>query len=133
MKKLIDTSVAIKWAVEEEGSDAAFALYGPDVAVPDVLLPELANALWKKVRKKEVGREQALAAYAQVLADFEIIATHGLEYRALEISLLLDHPSYDCFFVALAEAGRTILVTADLRFIRACAGTPFARFLEPLA
>lgn len=133
MKKLVDTSVAIKWAVNEEGSSEAFALYGPAVALPDVLLPELANALWKKVRKQEISREQAFASYAQILADFEIISTRGLEWRALELSLLLDHLSYDCFFLAAAEAGETMLVTADTRFVRVCDATPFARFLEPLA
>lgn len=133
MKKLIDTSVAIKWAVNEEGSDAAFALYGPGVAVPDVLLPEFANTLWKKVRRKEISSEQALAAYDQLMSDFEVVSTRGLERRGLELSLMLDHPSYDCFFLAAAEAVETVLVTADLRFVRVCAGTPFARYLEPLA
>ena len=133
MKKLVDTSVAIKWSVEEEGSDAAFVLYGPQSAIPDVLLPELANVLWKKVRKGQIGSEQALAAYHEILTDFEIVSTRGLEQRALELSLLLDHPAYDCFFLAAAEAGNTMLVTADLKFIAKCENTPFVRYLQPLA
>ncbi len=133
MKKLVDTSVAIKWAVEEEGSEAAFVLYGPDVAILDVLLPELANTLWKKARRGEIAKEQALAAYAQIMADFKIISTRGLEQRALELSLSLDHPSYDCFFLAAAEAAETILITADARFVGTCSNTPFARYLELLS
>jgi predicted nucleic acid-binding protein len=29
----------------------------------------------------------------------------------------LDHPVYDCFYLALAELERTILVTADTRLL----------------
>ena len=43
---VVDASVAIKWVVEEEGSEAAAGLLdGPGLMAPDLLMPECANIL----------------------------------------------------------------------------------------
>ena len=34
---------------------------------------------------------------------------------------------YDCLYLALAVAGRSAMITADKRLVRALAGTPLAR------
>jgi predicted nucleic acid-binding protein len=39
--------------------------------------------------------------------------TASLAPRALELALNLDHPVYDCFYLALAEAETAQMVTAD--------------------
>jgi predicted nucleic acid-binding protein len=130
--RLVDTSVIVKWAVEEEGSEAAFALYGTDLAAPELLMAELANALLKKVRARQIGPEQAAASYAEILAHLDFLPTTGLETRAFEIALQLDHPVYDCYFLALAEALATSIITADLQLIKRCGGTPFAALVETL-
>ena len=55
---VVDASVAIKWVVEEEGSEAAAGLLdGSTLAAPDFLIPECANILWKKVRRGELAPE----------------------------------------------------------------------------
>jgi predicted nucleic acid-binding protein len=40
---------------------------------------------------------------------------------ALRIAISLQHPVYDCFYLALAQAEDCPLVTADQRFLRAVA------------
>ena len=45
MTWIVDTSVAVKWAVAEEGADLAASFLGGDVVAPDLLRSELANAL----------------------------------------------------------------------------------------
>ena len=52
--------------------------------------------------------------------------------RALAIALDLRHPVYDCFYLALAEARGSRLVTADDRLLRVCARTPFAKLVRSL-
>lgn len=128
---MIDTSVVVKWAIAEEGSDRAMLWYGGDIAAPE-LKAELANVLWKKVRRREAERLQAEAAYSEILTHLQFLPTNSLDRRALSISLELGHPVYDCCFLALAEALGTTIITADLRLIRTCAGSAFHSLLEPL-
>ena len=45
----IDASVAIKWVVQEVGTQEALALRSNALLAPDLLILECANTLWKKV------------------------------------------------------------------------------------
>jgi len=46
----IDASIAIKWVIEETGTQEALALREcARLIAPDLLIPECANILWKKV------------------------------------------------------------------------------------
>ena len=49
---VVDSSVAVKWYLEEEGSDRAESLLRRNARLlaPDLLLPELGNVLWKRRR-----------------------------------------------------------------------------------
>ena len=42
---------------------------------------------------------------------------------AVRLALALDHPVYDCVYLALAHRIRAVMVTADLRFANAIAST----------
>ena len=60
---VIDASVAIKWVVDEEGSDDAVPLIvGPALSAPDLLTSECGNILWKKARRGELTRDEASLA-----------------------------------------------------------------------
>ena len=52
--------------------------------------------------------------------------TTRLGERGLQIALSLQHPIYDCVYIALAEALGSVLVTADQSLVRKLGGTPFA-------
>jgi predicted nucleic acid-binding protein len=49
------------------------------------------------------------------------------------IASQLDHPVYDCFYLALAEARDALLVTADRRLLRKLRGTPWVERVVNLA
>ncbi|MEO7223241.1 MAG: type II toxin-antitoxin system VapC family toxin [Devosia sp.] len=136
MTLIVDASVAVKWAVEEEGHEDAVALFaaGHEFLVPDFLLIEVGNVLWKKLRRGQVAAEQAhasLKAVGETLSD--LVHSWSLAERALEISIELDHPMYDCIYLAAAEEYAATLVTADKRLLKAIAGGPFASLAAPLA
>lgn len=132
MTLIVDTSVALKWAVAEEGSDRAASFLGSDLVAPELLLSELGNALWKKVRKREIDAIQAAAAFAEIEACLPIVSTVPVSGRALEIALTLGHPVYDCLYLALAEVTGWKILTADRRLIANCRDTEFAALLVSL-
>ena len=52
MTVVVDASVALKWVIEEDGSEAAGALLLEEpLAAPDLLIVECANVLWAKARR----------------------------------------------------------------------------------
>jgi predicted nucleic acid-binding protein len=119
-RAVIDASVAIKWIVDETGSAAALSLlHGPQLLAPDLLMPECANILWKKVARAELKPDEgALAAELLQRADVELVPTRGLVAEALGLAVALNHPAYDCTYLALAIARDCPFVTADLRLAR---------------
>ncbi|KIU29521.1 hypothetical protein SR41_04055 [Sphingomonas melonis] len=132
MTLIVDTSVALKWVVAEDGSDRAATFLGGDLVAPELLLSELGNALWKKVRQGEIGALHATAAFAEIEAWLPIVTTLPASARGLEIALTLDHPVYDCLYLALAEMTGWKVLTADRRLIANCRDTAFAALLASL-
>ena len=125
---VIDTSVAIKWIVDEDGSDAALALGGADMIAPALFRIEAGNVLRTMFMRKDVSAEQALDLFAFLQTAPVVIVDHDeeLERRALELALALQHPIYDCVYLALAERTGRRLVTADRRFLGSLTGTEHA-------
>jgi predicted nucleic acid-binding protein len=117
---VIDASIAVKWVVEEEGTAQALRLLKPSrLIAPELLLAECANILWKKVRRDELSNEEALLA-ARLLqsADLELASTRSLMEPATRMAIELDHPAYDCIYLALAAERDCPFVTADERLLR---------------
>lgn len=114
---VIDSSVAIKWVVPENGSEKAIRLLKHGrLSAPDLLIAECANILWKKWQRSEISRDEAIMA-AQVIerAAVELVPMRGLLAAATELSMSLAHPAYDCVYLAHAfDSGRQ-LVTSDNR------------------
>jgi predicted nucleic acid-binding protein len=118
---VVDASVAVKWFVPEARSKVAEEVLAvaDDLLAPDLLPVEVANALWKKIGRREVSVAEA-AEVLDVLRTtrLEIRPAAPLLERALELATALDHPVYDCVYLALAEACRARLVTDDASLIR---------------
>jgi predicted nucleic acid-binding protein len=126
MMLVVDASVALKWFIEEEGSAQAAALLAtPELLVaPDLIVAEVCNAAWKAVRTGTMLPDQQDHAASRLAAAFdELVPTAPLACRAVEISRSLDHPAYDCFYLALSEQRNVELVTADRRLLHRVKGT----------
>jgi predicted nucleic acid-binding protein len=116
---VVDASIAVKWVVEEEGTAQALRLLKRSrLIAPELLLAECANILWKKIRRDELSNEEALLA-ARLLqsADLELASTRSLMEPATRIAIELDHPAYDCVYLALAAERDCPFVTADERLL----------------
>jgi predicted nucleic acid-binding protein len=123
---IVDASVALKWFVPEDLSEAADRLLvgEDDLASPDFLLLETANALWKKRRLGELSEAEAEAALTDLASGtLALRPSAPLVPRALAMAHELDHPVYDCLYLALAETEDGTVVTADRSFLKRVAGS----------
>jgi predicted nucleic acid-binding protein len=117
---VIDASIAVKWVVEEDGTPQALALRGrAKLIAPELLVSECASILWKKVRKRELSKDEAVfAARLLQAADIELLPTRSLLEAATRIAIELDHPAHDCLYIALAAENGCQFVTADEGLLR---------------
>lgn len=128
MKLTVDSNVVVKWFITELLSDAARVLLTPriDLYAPDILLTDCANTIWKKFHKNEIPDPQP---YFDELANLPDIVTllpgTDLTSRAAWTAAELDHPVYDCLYLACSEATGSVLVTADRQFAQAATGKHF--------
>jgi predicted nucleic acid-binding protein len=132
---VVDASVAVKWFVEERGSSAARAVLagGEPLLAPDLILLEASNTAWKKVRRKEMTLEQGEAMVRAVPLYFERLVRSGaLVARAYALANQLNHPVYDCLYLALAEMEAVALITDDDRLLKAVTRTEFRKRVRRL-
>ena len=115
---VLDTSVAIKWVVEEEGTSAAAALSWRSLIAPDLFQAEVGNVITKKVRRSEMTALQARSGYGVIMSRVSLLPLEPLGVAAFELSLMLPHSIYDCYFLAAARSLGTAMVTADETFVR---------------
>ena len=121
MSWVVDASIAVKWVIPEALSDLADRVRDgeADVLAPDLLLGEVANALWRKTAAKEISAREADAAFDLVRrSGIDLRPTGPLLPRAMDVARRLDHPVYDCVYLALAEREGASFVTADQRLLR---------------
>lgn len=116
MTLVVDASVSVKWLVPEPRSEAAERVLSAedDLIAPDLLLVEVANALWKKTRREEITPAEAAEALDTLRTlRLEILPSAPVLGRALELASQLGHPVYDCVYLALAEMAGARLVADD--------------------
>lgn len=129
---VLDSSIALQWVLPEDGSgDALRYVRADDVVAPDILLVETANVLAKKVRANDMSGEAAVQALGMVRSAVKrLVTSEPLVPRALELAIALNHPVYDCVFLACAEHLGGQLATRDAPFVRRVTERGFGHLLE---
>jgi predicted nucleic acid-binding protein len=115
---IVDASVAARWFVPAFSWASAVSLLkaGHELIAPELILAETANAFWKAVRAGYMTPDEMQAAVAEMPACFiRLTSLRALSEDAAEIAVSLNHPAYDCFYLALARREHAPLVTADKR------------------
>lgn len=133
----VDTSVAVKWFFDEPhaaGARRLRDLFGAGTFVPvgpDLIYPEFANVIWKRVRFRRLDPDEGRAILDTFAAiPFEIVPSRPLLEAAYRLGLGVRQPIYDTLFLALSLALDADLVTDDEPFYRAVRSTfPRVRWL----
>ena len=117
---VVDASIAVKWLVTETFSDIAARLLEPQqtLIAPELLFAEASNALWTICRRGDINREDCAEAVDALRASPVSVPSsmRQLMPSASRLSVDLDHPVYDCFYLALALQNNYPVITADTRF-----------------
>ena len=128
MSVVIDASVALKWVLDEPGKDAAELLLDEELIAPSLWLLEAANALWRRVRRGEITGEEATERLAELFnAPVTTVPIESDLVAAAELANALNHPVYDCLYLALAIREGAYVVTADSRFHGVVEASPTLR------
>jgi len=120
----LDASAVVR-IIEGSPQAAAFqqeVLDAELVLAPELMLTEVSNALWRLQRAGQLQAEslQQCLSRAGALVD-HIEPDRHLQVEALALACHLDHPVYDCLYLALARREAAILLTADQRLQRLAA------------
>jgi predicted nucleic acid-binding protein len=129
---VVDASVAIKWFLPENHSEAALRLLTQPhtLHAPDLIFSELGNVLWKRVRRNEISKKEADAILEGLLTlNIQVQTSQALIPLALEIACGENRTVYDSLYLAAAIALKSPLITADARFFRALSKGPFSAHL----
>ncbi len=88
------------------------------VLAPELMLTEVANALWRLQRSGQLERPDMLQRFraARQLVDV-IEPDRTLQEEALALAAHLDHPFYDCLYLVLARRHVARLLSADRRLL----------------
>ena len=113
---VVDASVAAKWVLPEADSDVAVTLRGHRLTAPEFIDIECANIVWKAMRRKEITAAEALELQAALReAPIDRLPDAALLSTAMLMATVLDHPVYDCLYLAASRATGRPLVTVDRR------------------
>lgn len=127
---ILDASAGVTLFVKESASVKVATLVEPGgIHVPTLFYSEVANALWKKVRRGEADPARFALRFGSLELMLLAIDERPFAARALAIALELDHPAYDCVYLAIAEALGDRVVTLDRRFCNRVTGTRYAAHL----
>jgi len=115
---VLDASAVVRIIEGAEPSDSfQEALLNADlVLAPELMLTEVANALRRLQRAGQLsaeGLQQRLSRAAELVDVIE--PDRHLQVEALALACHLDHPVYDCLYLALARREAAMLLTADRR------------------
>ena len=105
-----------------------------DLVAPELLVAELGNVLWKKVRRGELdGTEAAEIADAFVRAcPVRLRPSRPYSALALDLAIRFGRSVHDALFVAVALADGGSYVTADERLVKALAQSDLAHMVRLL-
>jgi predicted nucleic acid-binding protein len=126
---VVDASVAVKWLIDEPHSHLAAKLLDDDLPLvaPELIYAEVANALWAIARRGDISSTDVRDAL-DLLADAPLVVPSSMKLlmaAAARLASDLDHPVYDCMYLALALQEQRPVITADGRFHSVVQGHPY--------
>jgi predicted nucleic acid-binding protein len=128
---VVDSSLVAKWlpplnnepfAIEARKLLVEWTRGQIELSVPDLLLIEVANVLWKAVRIGRCGAQEARSALNILISyDLPAVPSVTLLNLAFRIGIEYKRTVYDSIYIALAVQSQRELITADEKLANALA------------
>lgn len=133
MNYVIDASVSVKWYIPENyEQEATRLLKGKHrFHVPELILPEFSNIIWKKVKRGEIIQiegESIISAFSR--KRWSIHSHKNIIKSAYAGAETTGQTVYDWTYLALAISLSCQFVTADEKFYKAIEQTAFKKNLK---
>ncbi|MBI5166176.1 MAG: type II toxin-antitoxin system VapC family toxin [candidate division NC10 bacterium] len=123
---VVDSSIAVKWFVEEEHTEEALRIFDDLLSgakilwAPDLLISEFTNVMWKRVLAGDIDEAFAVQSVRDLLQiDLKIVESRELVSSALELAVQFRRTVYDSLYLALSLRLECPIITADRRLYKA--------------
>jgi predicted nucleic acid-binding protein len=123
---VIDSSVAVKWFLNELNSAEALAILNDfqlnnlSLLAPDFIYAELGNVMWQRVKRKALAVVDAQDFVDKIIKiKFTLTSTATLLGDAYQLAVAHERSVYDSLYLALSIREQCQLVTADEKLINA--------------
>ena len=130
---VVDASIAIKLYVPENHSAQAIRFFSDEheFIVPEFMLAEFANIVWKKSVLLGELSETESKAIVEAVQELPLgyYYTSGLLTDALQIALATKRTVYDSLYIALAASQGCQLMTDDRKLHESLQPTSLATFV----
>ena len=114
--QVIDASALTKYLAKEEGWRRVSMLIVSKLTISiDLVIKEVANALWKKVRLNEMDIDTAKDLVNSIPKIIMIENQRPLLSKTLDIAFRYGVTVYDALYIALAENKGCSLITCDAK------------------
>ncbi len=131
-RAVIDASVLVKLFFEEDHSLAVERCVQTvsELHAPDLIWSEATGVIWKRYRRGDIGRDDALEIATQMLAlPLQISPSADLIPDALDFAMQFDRTVYDSLYVALAIKTNSVMLSGDQRLVNALSDTPLEKHI----
>ena len=129
---VVDASLVVQLYFEEDHSAEAEWLFRQNKVLfaPDMIWPECANAIWKRLRRGNLSKADATDIANRVFRlPLCIHASVDLIQDALKLAIEFDRTVYDSLYVALAVKTDSTMVTTGCRLVNTLAGSPLEKYV----
>ena len=127
MKLVLDASAAFR-LLQNDRLDSAIP-DSVDFVAPDLIVAELFNARWKLSRAGH--RVPSIETITELLVRLRIVSSTTYAANAARLAERIDHPVYDCLYVAAAQHERTKLLTVDTKLTKKLRAHKLSSLLAP--
>lgn len=116
MNAVVDSSVVVKWFVRELGHDQALALldHQDELFAPDVIVPDVIDAVWARIVAGEIGNDQGSAIVTAITSGVPtLVPVSDLADDVFKVALNMNRLAHLATYLTCAQSLDANFVTAD--------------------